>query len=154
MHERFALVTAARRALQADDLTAAKAHATSIVELPMPEGVVEPWRPFAAELRSDAALLAQATDRHDAARRVAAVAISCASCHQARGGGPARPESAQLDDRQAGLELLWWSLLTGSDDGWQAGVQRLSGPEQPPWALVEASDEQARAEAFANWLVQ
>jgi len=158
MHAPFALITQARAALEKGDLTQARGHAQALVDLAPPEGLTDPWRPYMAELKSDAASLAAATSPDAAARQVAAIAITCAACHQAKGGGPAIPAADTLDvstdasKRDVGTDLLWLSLITGSADAWKRGTALLEQPDAPAWGLIAADDDAARADAFATLL--
>lgn len=158
MHTQFALVMQGRAAVAKGDLPAAREAGRQLVELEPPEGLTDPWRPYVAELKADAAGLAAADSLDIAATEVATLALSCASCHQAKGGGPALPDPTTLDlsdgsRRDVGLDLLWLSLLTGSGEAWDRGVAALEEADAPPWSLVSAEGDEARARAFAKLLV-
>jgi len=157
MHERFALVTHARMAVQQSDLASARAKAEELVALEPPDGLTDPWRPYVVELKSDAARLAAAGTLTVAAEQVSAIAITCAECHMQKGGGPQVPTAEEVDlagdsRRPAGLDLLWLSLITGDDGAWSRGATALASEEKPEWPLVEATTPDARARAFASLL--
>jgi len=157
MHQRFGLVTHARMAVQQGDLTTARAKAEQLVALEPPAGLTDPWRPYVVELKADAAKLGAASTLTVASEQVAAIAITCAECHRAKGGGPQVPPADAIDlsgdgRRPAGLDLLWLSLITGDDDAWTRGAAALAGEEKPDWPLVEATTPDDRAKAFAKLL--
>lgn len=151
MHVHFALLTAARQAVQRGDLEAAKARGSDIVQLDPPTGLNPPWRPFVAEMKADAAKLADATALREAAMAVSGIAISCAGCHTAMQGGPTPPDRDALEGqagRDTGLGVLWIALLSESDEAWALGAEML-GADAPPYSLLDASTAEERARVFS-----
>lgn len=150
MHTRFALVTAARQAIQRGDLPAAKARGADLLGLEPPTGLTGPWGPFVADLKAESARLERATTLREAARAVSAVAIACGTCHTATNGGPTVPEPDAMSGtgRDAALDLLWLALISESDDGWARGTTAL-GADHPPVDMASAKGPDARASVYS-----
>jgi len=147
MHERFAVLSAARDAVRAGDLAGAQAHGQALMSLQPPTGLpMQPWRPWVVEVRANAADLAASKSLYDAGLAVSRLAASCGGCHVAVEGGPAVPQRDALEGRD-GMELLWIGLLTESDSAWMLGAEMVGTKR-----LLQTPPGDARARAFARFI--
>ena len=146
MHDRFWILTDARNALQKGELSQVQQFAADLVQL-APPSTPDAWRPWIVDVKANAALLTRTEDPRRAALLLSEIAASCGACHASVGGGPSVPTKDELDDTLSGLDLLWLSLLTESDDAWRMGIELLKLPDG---AEVAAPD---RAAAFAKILL-
>jgi cytochrome c553 len=136
MHARYEALAAARDAVILGSLPEASVaigalSASDGAALPFPDA----WRPMDEAVRASAKRVAQARDLPAAADRVAEVALACAACHTATGGGPMTnnpelPAQAWVEGQNMPLhrwavDWMWLGLVADNDEAWLRGAREL-----------------------------
>jgi cytochrome c553 len=144
MHARYLALAAARDAVIAGEVPAAveavgRLTAPEVAGSPFPEA----WRPMDEAVRVAARRVTQASDVPVAADRVAEVAVACASCHTATGGGPVVSDADGLPTQawvpgqnmplhRWAVDWMWLGLVADSDEAWLRGAQELDDRPMAP----------------------
>lgn len=141
MHENLDLLRAVEKLLLRDNLADATALARAIAESPDEPGLGK-LGTQATKVRELAADLARAPSVDEACRRVARMAVACASCHTATGVTPELStvsvlpaDKPTLDARMArhvwATDHLWAGIIGGGDEPWTKGLDVLAATPLP-----------------------
>jgi cytochrome c553 len=136
MHERFAVLTDLRDHLIQGRLQPARDAARTLVDLEPPQGLPEPWRPWIAQVKAEAAKVAEARDHATAAEGVGRIAVACSDCHAEQHGGPGLAHMSDLPPQKWSegqnmplhkwsLDWMWLGLIGPSDEAWDRGAGEL-----------------------------
>jgi cytochrome c553 len=142
MHSRFLALATARDAIVQGRL----AEATTAIRPLAVRDATEPfpaaWRPMVIAVEAASLRVAEAPDLAAASARVPAVAVACAECHMATGGGPAVTDTDVPAQRWVAgqnmplhrwaVDWMWLGLLADSDDAWLRGARELDNQPLAP----------------------
>lgn len=101
------------------------------------DGMPDAWRPYVVDLKEAASKAGDSWTLDEAGPTVAHVALACAECHKATGGGPrqrhyrpAPADGSEFADKMVGhewaMEQLWLGLMQPNDAAWTAGATALT----------------------------
>lgn len=160
MHDRYAAASAARDAVVAGQLEAARAAGAALAAAEPLPALPLGWAPRMAAMDSAGSAVARAADLPAAAAAVAALGGVCGACHAALEAGPsAAPPEAGGDAHAPAAEALWIGLVTAQDDPWVRGsgaiAGELAGPPEAAAALsaaARAAGTRPGAQAYAGLL--
>jgi cytochrome c553 len=141
MHENFGLLRAIELLLVRGKLDDARPMARAIAEAPDEPGL-EPFAARIADVRAQAAALAQASTTADALRVEARLAQRCAACHADASALPefaepprTPPDTGSVAARMArhrwATDRLWEGVVGDSAESWRAGLEVLSAAPLP-----------------------
>ena len=136
MHERFSVLTTMRDHVVQGRLEPTREEARRLVDMPPPQGLPEPWRPWLAQLHAEAAGVAAARDLAGAAQGVAKIALACGDCHSAMESGPGLrgasdippqkwDEGQNMSLHEWAISWMWLGLIRGDDAAWSRGASEL-----------------------------
>ncbi len=148
MAEHYRLVTHARAAVLRGDLDEAHARGEALSRL-SPDGLPESWGAALDVLSQAGRDLAVAPNVPQAADAMARIAIACADCHAATGGGPrlsatSAPPPAWTRDNDMprhlwASEWIWLGILANDDTAVLRGAEVLAAdPVRNPSATHDA----------------
>ena len=157
MHRQFDDVRAIHRALVFGDLPAARRRARALARMPRPEGLVE-GEAAVERIRRTARRLGTARSQVEARRRLAAIAVACAGCHEdvadaSRFLWAPEPEddgsaAARMARHRWASESAWMGLVAPSDRRWREGMDALAAIPLPVEAI---SDDRERYPTIERW---
>ncbi|HEY4175455.1 MAG TPA: hypothetical protein VGM90_01425 [Kofleriaceae bacterium] len=150
MHENYGLVRTIEKRILKGNLKDATELASAIAQAPA-EPALNSFATQAAEVRKRAQELSLATNLDQAARREAALAASCAGCHDAANVVPdvgvapaAPPERDTIESRMArhawAADRLWDGIMANDDGAWTAGLDVLAAPT-PVWSKMSSAKQ-------------
>jgi len=136
MEAHYSVVILAHDALVQGDLHRFSSQVALVREQALPGSAPASWQPFYAQMQAAAGQGVDAGDLDAAADALAAVALSCGTCHAALGRGPvypapapedgANPVQAAMRDHQWATERLWEGVTGPWDGAWQRGADALA----------------------------
>lgn len=140
VHDRMArhylLTTNIRAAVLRGDVDAAQELGEQLSHLD-PGALPDSWQPALEALAQNGRDLAVASNLEDSAKAMGQLAIACADCHEATGGGPtlsgdAAPPPAWTEDSHMplhlwGSEWIWLGILANDDTAVRRGAEVLAG---------------------------
>ena len=137
MHEHMARVIDMQNAVIRGDLEAAVEPAKWIADHQETEGLPPGTEVFVADMKKQAAAVAQATDLRNAGTGTAMTISYCGSCHAAAKVTPAMPELAKpaasnpteshMLEHQWATDLMYQGLAMPSEERWQKGLAAMQG---------------------------
>jgi cytochrome c553 len=150
MQHHYLQVTLVHDALIRGDLTAMRAPARELAEMPTPAGVPVATLDPLVQLTILGRRAASATSLKAAASDVAGMLLQCGHCHRTSGIRPSPAESQHADiggivghmlEHQRAVDELLVGLITPSDSSWSQGTDRLQTatlrteqlPSDPKW---------------------
>jgi cytochrome c553 len=159
MHEHYRVATQIRDAVIQGQLAVANDAAKALVGLEPPEGLPPLWRPWMAQVKAQADVIATAKDLTTAASAVGALAAACADCHQEMNGGPGLermhdvppqswPEGSNMPLHRWSVDWMWLGLIASDDEAWDRGANALDDhPVAPMFGDLPPSAEPRQLEA-------
>lgn len=142
MHTRFEILTTTRDAVIQGKLADATQAIAPLAAQNPAEPFPDAWRPRVIAVEAAALQVAEARDLASAAGGVAKVAVVCAECHTATGGGPAVTETdipaqkwlpgQNMPLHRWSVDWMWLGLLADSDDAWLRGAKELDNMPLAP----------------------
>lgn len=137
MHENLARVTVMQEAVIRGDMEATVEPARWIAEHQETAGLPAGTESVLADMKKQAAVVAEAKDFKNAATATAMVVSYCGTCHTAAKVVPAIPEPAKpvaeagvathMMEHQWATDLLYQGLVMPSGDRWQKGLEAMAG---------------------------
>jgi len=137
MHEHLARVTTMQAAVIRGDLEAAVEPAKWIADHQETEGLPAGTEAFVANMKKQAAAVAEAKDLKNAGVAAAMTLSYCGSCHAAAKVTPQMPEpakpassgpaAAHMLEHQWATDLMYQGLTMPSEDRWQKGLVAMQG---------------------------
>jgi len=137
MHEHLARVTTMQEAVIRGDVEAAVEPARWIADHQETAGLPVGQEAVLADLKKEAAVVAEAKDPKHAATATAMVVSYCGTCHAAAKITAAIPEpakpvaeagvSAHMMEHQWATDLLYQGLVMPSEERWQKGLSAMQG---------------------------
>ena len=137
MHEQLARVTTMQEAVIRGDIEAAVEPARWIADHQPTAGLPIGQESVLADMKKQAAVVAEAKDSRNAATATAMVVSYCGTCHAAAKITAAIPEAprpvadpavaAHKMDHQWATDLLYQGLVMPSEERWQKGLAAMQG---------------------------
>jgi hypothetical protein len=137
MHENLARVTTMQEAVIRGDIEASVEPARWIADNQPTAGLPAGQEGVLADMKKQAAVVAEAKDPKNAATATAMVISYCGTCHAAAKVAPAIPEApkpvaeagvaAHMMEHQWATDLLYQGLVLPSDERWQKGLAAMEG---------------------------
>jgi len=137
MHEHLARVTTMQEAVIRGDMAAAVEPARWIADHQPTAGLPAGQEAVLADMKKQAAIVAEATDPKHAATATAMVISYCGTCHAAAKITAAIPEApkpvaepgvaAHMMEHQWATDLLYQGLVMPSEERWQKGLAAMQG---------------------------
>jgi hypothetical protein len=137
MHEHLARVTTMQEAVIRGDIEAAMEPARWIADHQPTAGLPAGQEAVLADMKKQAAVVAEATDPKHAATATAMVVSYCGTCHAAAKVAVAIPEpakslsdnpvAAHMMEHQWATDLLYQGLVMPSEERWQKGLAAMQG---------------------------
>ena len=137
MHEHLARVTTMQEAVIRGDMEAAVEPARWIADHQPTAGLPIGQEAVLADMKKQAAVVAEATDARHAATATAMVISYCGTCHAAAKITAAIPEAprpvaepavaAHMMEHQWATDLLYQGLVMPSEERWQKGLAAMQG---------------------------
>jgi hypothetical protein len=137
MHEHLARVTTMQEAVIRGDMEAAVEPARWIADHQETAGLPAGQEAVLADMKKQAAVVAEAKDFKNAATATAMVVSYCGKCHDAAKVTAAIPEApkptadgpvaAHMVEHQWATDLLYQGLVIPSEERWQKGLAAMAG---------------------------
>ena len=137
MHEHLARVITMQEAVIRGDMEAAVEPARWIADHQPTAGLPAGQEAVLADMKKQAAVVAEATDPTHAATATAMVVSYCGACHAAANVAVAVPEpakplsdnpvAAHMMEHQWATDLLYQGLVMPSEERWQKGLAAMQG---------------------------
>lgn len=136
MHARFNALTSARDAVIAGKLKDASAAIAPLCSTDPLAPFPATWAPMLRRVEDEAKILKASPDLASASVAVAKVAIACAECHIATGGGPLEATATDIPpqkwDEGQNMPLhrwaanwMWLGLIANDSGAWERGATEL-----------------------------
>lgn len=133
MHVQLALATQVRDGIIHGDLDAVHSAAAELEALEIKGALPDAWRPMLAETKAAAAGLSTVPDLETASALIGDLALSCASCHAATGGGPKLvdlpfqewTEASKMPLHKWSADWMWLGLIADDDGAFRRGGEEL-----------------------------
>jgi hypothetical protein len=136
MHENLARVTLMQEAVLRGDMEAAVEPARWIADNQKTAGLPAGTESVLADMKKQAAVVAEAKDFRNAATATAMTVSYCGTCHTAARFTPAIPEAAKptaqgalathMVEHQWATDLLYQGLVIPSEERWQKGLAAMA----------------------------